>query len=309
MCGVPDQNSGSGWDSVPSWNNSTLTSSSSSLPGGQPNNNTAAQSFCWSCYFDTDTLIPGADDLLADPMSSDDDHDDDDEDIEEDHDFLRYENNINDSTNDEAVQAPTADDARAMMSPLLPLAATDDDDEEEEEGVEGVALFELLYRRYREADDSSNDYSPGSASHGAVHGNDGVVEARTEGYDNGGDGDDDDALTLPVLLPLFFIAVGVEAAQLEGEGVADMNLDFVGVDDVGLQRTLPASKESVERLDKVKVEVPGSVCTVCMEDLQVGSEAKRMPCMHAYHGGCIDQWLMINNTCPTCRYQMPVDPH
>jgi len=45
-------------------------------------------------------------------------------------------------------------------------------------------------------------------------------------------------------------------------------------------------------------------CPVCLTDL--GCSAKAMPCgsarvPHAFHALCIDSWLRLHNSCPTCR--------
>lgn len=32
-----------------------------------------------------------------------------------------------------------------------------------------------------------------------------------------------------------------------------------------------------------------------------------MPCKHHFHLICIDKWLGINESCPICRYKMPLD--
>ncbi|KAG6788320.1 hypothetical protein POTOM_004384 [Populus tomentosa] len=70
-----------------------------------------------------------------------------------------------------------------------------------------------------------------------------------------------------------------------------------------------ASKESIENLEEVKIDRGSSnlECPVCLETISTGSEAKRMPCFHIYHGKCIVEWLMNSNTCPVCRYQMPTE--
>ncbi|KAE8730810.1 RING/U-box superfamily protein [Hibiscus syriacus] len=46
---------------------------------------------------------------------------------------------------------------------------------------------------------------------------------------------------------------------------------------------------------------------MCLDDFEVGSEAKEMPCKHKFHSGCILPWLELHSSCPVCRYQIPSD--
>ncbi|KAJ7956528.1 E3 ubiquitin-protein ligase RING1 [Quillaja saponaria] len=73
---------------------------------------------------------------------------------------------------------------------------------------------------------------------------------------------------------------------------------------------LPASKSVVENLPtlvltKEDVENNNGLCAICKDDINVGEQAKQLPCSHRYHEDCIIPWLNIRNTCPVCRYEFP----
>ncbi|OAY41965.1 E3 ubiquitin-protein ligase SIRP1 [Manihot esculenta] len=70
--------------------------------------------------------------------------------------------------------------------------------------------------------------------------------------------------------------------------------------------TPPAEKEAVQAMPTVAVE-QSFVCSICLEELNVGDEAKEMPCKHKFHSECILPWLEIHSSCPVCRFQMPCD--
>ncbi|XP_051122522.1 E3 ubiquitin-protein ligase RING1 [Andrographis paniculata] len=76
--------------------------------------------------------------------------------------------------------------------------------------------------------------------------------------------------------------------------------------------TPPAAKSAVEALPSVEVD-EGLVksemaqCAVCMDDFEIGTVVKQMPCKHVYHHDCIIPWLELHNSCPVCRYELPTD--
>ncbi|XP_062016811.1 uncharacterized protein LOC133733195 [Rosa rugosa] len=70
-------------------------------------------------------------------------------------------------------------------------------------------------------------------------------------------------------------------------------------------RFMPASKLSIEKLERTSVQVPSTVCSVCMEEIRVGFEATKMPCSHLYHECCIVEWLQKSGVCPLCKFRMP----
>ncbi|KAJ9166944.1 hypothetical protein P3X46_021633 [Hevea brasiliensis] len=71
--------------------------------------------------------------------------------------------------------------------------------------------------------------------------------------------------------------------------------------DDGDPQTQPANAEFVERLETVKIEESGLECSICLDQLSIGSEGRRLPCSHLYHGNCIEEWLKKSKTCPLCR--------
>ncbi|XP_057793159.1 E3 ubiquitin-protein ligase Os06g0535400-like [Salvia miltiorrhiza] len=45
-----------------------------------------------------------------------------------------------------------------------------------------------------------------------------------------------------------------------------------------------------------------SICAICLENLRHAQVCRVLPaCHHHFHAHCIDPWLSIRLTCPTCR--------
>lgn len=86
----------------------------------------------------------------------------------------------------------------------------------------------------------------------------------------------------------------------------DVLLQHLAENDPNRYGTPPAQKEVVEALPMVTIDETLQ-CSVCLEDFEIGTEAKEMPCKHKFHGSCILPWLELHSTCPVCRHQLPSD--
>ncbi|KAM1026149.1 hypothetical protein ACFX13_039824 [Malus domestica] len=72
------------------------------------------------------------------------------------------------------------------------------------------------------------------------------------------------------------------------------------------QTFVPRTKGTpIEELERVKIEVCGKQCVICLEEMQRGCESIRMPCSHDYHESCITNWLETSHLCPLCRFELP----
>ncbi|KAG2394622.1 E3 ubiquitin-protein [Vigna angularis] len=74
-----------------------------------------------------------------------------------------------------------------------------------------------------------------------------------------------------------------------------------------------ASQSSINAVPTIKITREqlnfDSVCPVCIERFEVGSEARKMPCDHVYHSDCIVLWLVRHNSCPVCRRKLLPERH
>ena len=74
-----------------------------------------------------------------------------------------------------------------------------------------------------------------------------------------------------------------------------------------------ASQSSINALPTIKITREhlnfDSLCPVCIERFEVGSEVRKMPCDHIYHSDCIIPWLVRHNSCPVCRSKLPPERH
>lgn len=75
----------------------------------------------------------------------------------------------------------------------------------------------------------------------------------------------------------------------------------------------PASEDAIASLEKKQIDqemmgTDGSAeCSICMDDVPLGSEVTVLPCKHWFHGGCVTSWLKEHDTCPHCR--KPIQDH
>lgn len=52
----------------------------------------------------------------------------------------------------------------------------------------------------------------------------------------------------------------------------------------------------------------GTPCSVCQEEFSEGDEVRRLGCTHYFHTACVDRWLGMHNTCPSCRHPVTDTP-
>ncbi|KAG8061469.1 hypothetical protein GUJ93_ZPchr0003g17680 [Zizania palustris] len=90
---------------------------------------------------------------------------------------------------------------------------------------------------------------------------------------------------------------------LLGPGL-DRLLQRLAESDLNCSGTPPAKKEAVAALPTVNIQ-EALGCSVCLEDFEMGTEAKEMPCQHKFHSHCILPWLELHSSCPICRFQLP----
>lgn len=86
----------------------------------------------------------------------------------------------------------------------------------------------------------------------------------------------------------------------------DLLLQHLSENDPNRYGTPPAQKEFVEAIPTVRIE-ESMRCCICLDDFEIGKEAKEMPCKHKFHGECIVPWLKLHSSCPVCRYQLPFE--
>lgn len=86
--------------------------------------------------------------------------------------------------------------------------------------------------------------------------------------------------------------------------LSESALEFEVNDDYGM---VPAEQSSVKKmLEIVTMELGDEkYCIICLEGLEVGSDASRMPCSHTFHDHCVEKWLKQSHCCPICRFEMP----
>jgi len=47
-------------------------------------------------------------------------------------------------------------------------------------------------------------------------------------------------------------------------------------------------------------------CAVCLSESEDGETLVLLPCQHYFHPDCIKPWLKDHNSCPTCRFELPM---
>ncbi|MDW8076343.1 MAG: RING finger domain-containing protein [Nitrososphaerota archaeon] len=67
-----------------------------------------------------------------------------------------------------------------------------------------------------------------------------------------------------------------------------------------LETSAPAVEEAIELVHTTDVP-PGAVCGICYQDLDPETTMMCSDCQTLFHKGCIDVWVNLNGTCPSCK--------
>ncbi|KAL7562037.1 hypothetical protein ACA910_011080 [Epithemia clementina (nom. ined.)] len=75
----------------------------------------------------------------------------------------------------------------------------------------------------------------------------------------------------------------------ENMGASETQITSLPESTVGNAETLPADSRQ---------------CSICLEDFKDGETRKILPCLHGFHGDCVDKWLRQIGACPICKFRI-----
>ena len=73
------------------------------------------------------------------------------------------------------------------------------------------------------------------------------------------------------------------------------------------QQTRGATEQDIMSLPEITIAQEhltadgDNSCPICLSELAVGESGRMLRCKHLFHKSCLDEWLVVNATCPTCR--------
>lgn len=91
-----------------------------------------------------------------------------------------------------------------------------------------------------------------------------------------------------------------EALLRLGETMGDVprGLDMDEISQLPCRRECPSNSAP-----KANREIK---CLICLCEWKKDDHIRTLPCFHEFHSECIDEWLIINNSCPVCRLEVNV---
>ncbi|PIM99632.1 Anaphase-promoting complex (APC), subunit 11 [Handroanthus impetiginosus] len=68
-------------------------------------------------------------------------------------------------------------------------------------------------------------------------------------------------------------------------------------------------KEALNRIPvvvfKAGLDIMATDCAICLGEFVEGEDVRILPrCNHAFHVKCVDRWLVLHSSCPTCRHPL-----
>jgi hypothetical protein len=97
---------------------------------------------------------------------------------------------------------------------------------------------------------------------------------------------------------------------LNGIGNSDrFDVDSMSYEDLlnifGGPSQQPARARDIQSLPTLRAaEGCQGECCICMDQYSAGQVVKTLPCLHVFHGDCVDKWLKQSGNCPICKFQL-----
>ncbi|THG12225.1 hypothetical protein TEA_011843 [Camellia sinensis var. sinensis] len=69
------------------------------------------------------------------------------------------------------------------------------------------------------------------------------------------------------------------------------------------------SKSFINSLPILKItgSLLSKSCSICKDEFEKNDQVNPLPCDHVFHHNCILPWLNRSNSCPLCRYKLPME--
>lgn len=87
-------------------------------------------------------------------------------------------------------------------------------------------------------------------------------------------------------------AAAVASAAAEAQQAGGLDADRVGQFTVSFVSDLQLHED---------LEETSCLCTFCLDEMELGEELCRLPCMHTFHRRCVHAWLERDRRCMLCR--------
>ncbi|CAD7956888.1 unnamed protein product [Amoebophrya sp. A25] len=122
-----------------------------------------------------------------------------------------------------------------------------------------------------------------------------------------------DLLPPELVAQLAYLPPGLQMLLLSTDAVGGNQELFERLMEVQdmLQQRRGMSEETISNVEKVTIDLnqlredDGQLtCMVCLCEFEDQEEARRLPCRHTFHAGCIDEWLRRSCECPICKHNV-----
>jgi len=106
----------------------------------------------------------------------------------------------------------------------------------------------------------------------------------------------------PFVLPVVLVCVSIPVLWCCLPNVIRM-MNFY------MQRERGADQQLLNSIERVHFQSgmfpnDDALCAICLSNYEQGDDLHAYPCRHHYHVACSEDWLRLNATCPSCRWDL-----
>ncbi|CAD8072474.1 unnamed protein product [Paramecium sonneborni] len=111
-------------------------------------------------------------------------------------------------------------------------------------------------------------------------------------------------MTTARILIVFFVTTLTIVTIISKRLYSQIYMQIANLQELEYEQFSPLNKYEIQIVEETLLSELSQVqCNICLHNFQINEEYYKLKChqLHIFHKQCLSEWIVINQTCPTCR--------